>query len=62
MAKKKASDSSTSKQLPTYSDATDQATHAPTDIRAWHQKLVARGNRLRELATRELESSKDHPS
>jgi hypothetical protein len=55
--KLKASNSSNSSnsmlELPTHSDATHNTNDALADIRAWHQKLVARGDRLRELAARE---------
>jgi hypothetical protein len=55
--KLKASNSSNSMlELTTHSDATHNANDALADIRGWHQKLVARGDRLRELATREREA------
>ena len=49
--------------------ATDDADHALANIRAWTELLVARGNRLLELAVREREAlagrsaraSKDRP-
>ena len=38
---------------PTPSSTTDDTDHALANIRAWTQLLVARGNRLLELAVRE---------
>lgn len=51
----KVSDASNSTESLTHSEATHDADHALTEIRTWHQRLIARGNRLRELATRERE-------
>jgi hypothetical protein len=43
-------------QWPTASDAADEGDRALANIRAWTDLLVARGNRLRELAAREREA------
>ena len=43
-------------QSPTPSKPADDADHALANIRAWTDLLVARGNRLVELAVREREA------
>ena len=53
----KASVSSNSTQRsPTDLDGTHESDHVLVELRAWKQSLVARGNRLLELALREREA------
>jgi hypothetical protein len=52
---KTSASSNLSAHSPTHTGVSNDADHALASIKAWNQLLVARGNRLLELAMRERE-------